>query len=123
MILIIDDDIAIRTSLTLLLKQQGLNVSAVVSPEQAYPALRSENISLVMLDMNFSMETSGAEGLAALNTIRKLRPDVPVIMITAYGDGETERRAIAGGAEALLSKPLDFDLLRTRIDRRLQAGA
>ena len=44
------------------------------------------------------------------------RPDVPVIMITAYGDAETRRKAIERGAEALLTKPIDFALLRDEID-------
>ncbi len=52
-----------------------------------------------------------------------MRPDVPVIMITAYGDPETKRRAIENGASGLLTKPIDFTLLRKEIDARLeQAG-
>jgi CheY-like chemotaxis protein len=47
------------------------------------------------------------------------RPDVPVIMITAYGDAETRRKAIEGGAVGLLTKPIDFALLRQEIDARL----
>jgi len=47
------------------------------------------------------------------------RPDVPVIMITAYGDAETRRKVLEGGAEALLMKPIDFDLLRSEIDGRI----
>jgi DNA-binding response OmpR family regulator len=48
-----------------------------------------------------------------------VRPDVPVIMITAYGDAETHRRALEGGADALLTKPLDFSILRGEIESRL----
>jgi DNA-binding response OmpR family regulator len=55
-----------------------------------------------------------------LPKVRELRPDVPVIMITAYGDPETKRRAIEGGAEGLLTKPIDFTLLREEIDTRLE---
>jgi CheY-like chemotaxis protein len=52
-----------------------------------------------------------------------MRPDVPIIMITAYGDSETRRKAIEGGATGLLTKPIDFTLLRQEIDMRLgQAG-
>jgi len=54
---------------------------------------------------------------------KALRPDVPVIMITAYGDAETKRRAIDGGAEALLTKPIDFGALRSEIDTRIEQGA
>jgi CheY-like chemotaxis protein len=49
-----------------------------------------------------------------------MRPDVPVIMITAYGDPETRRKAIEGGATGLLTKPIDFALLREEIDTRLE---
>jgi DNA-binding NtrC family response regulator len=55
-----------------------------------------------------------------LPQVRELRPDVPVIMITAYGDSETKRRAIEGGAEGLLTKPIDFDVLREEINKRLE---
>jgi DNA-binding response OmpR family regulator len=52
-----------------------------------------------------------------------MRPEVPVIMVTAYGDPETKRKAIEGGAIGLLTKPIDFALLREEIDARLgQAG-
>ena len=49
-------------------------------------------------------------------------PDVPVIMITAYGDAETRRKALEGGAEALLTKPIDFAALRAEIDSRVGSG-
>jgi DNA-binding response OmpR family regulator len=54
---------------------------------------------------------------------KAMRPDVPVIMVTAYGDAETKRRALEGGAEALLTKPIDFAALRTEIDTRLEQAA
>ena len=52
-----------------------------------------------------------------------LRPDVPVIMITAYGDAETKRKAFEGGAETLLTKPIDFVTLRSEIDMRVERAA
>ena len=61
----------------------------------------------------------GMTGLEMLPKVREMRPDVPVIMITAYGDPETRRKAIAGGATDLLTKPIDFALLRGEIDTRL----
>jgi DNA-binding NtrC family response regulator len=58
-----------------------------------------------------------------LPMVKEMRPNVPVIMITAYGDPETRRKAIEGGASGLLTKPIDFSLLREEIDTRLaQAG-
>jgi DNA-binding NtrC family response regulator len=61
----------------------------------------------------------GMTGLEMLPKVREVRPEVPVIMITAYGDPETKRKAIEGGATGLLTKPIDFTLLREEIDARL----
>jgi CheY-like chemotaxis protein len=65
----------------------------------------------------------GMTGLELLPKAKALRPDVPVIMITAYGDAETKRKALENGAEALLTKPIDFVLLRTEIDTRVERAA
>ena len=66
----------------------------------------------------------GMSGLEMLPKARQARPDVPVIMITAYGDAETRRKAIEGGAADLLTKPIDFPRLREEIGRRLvETGA
>jgi CheY-like chemotaxis protein len=74
---------------------------------------------LVLSDINMP----GMSGLEMLPRVRELRPDVPVIMITAYGDPETRRKAIEGGATGLLTKPIDFVLLRQEIDTRLEPAA
>ena len=75
-----------------------------------------QSLILILSDINMS----GMTGLEMLPKVRALRPDVPVIMITAYGDVETRRKAIEGGAEGLLTKPIDFALLREEIDARLE---
>jgi DNA-binding NtrC family response regulator len=62
-------------------------------------------------------------GLELLPKAKAVRPDVPVIMITAYGDADTKRRAMEGGAEALLTKPIDFAMLRNEIDTRVARPA
>ncbi|KWV58018.1 Fis family transcriptional regulator [Rhizobium altiplani] len=74
---------------------------------------------LILSDVNMP----GMSGLELLPKARNLRPDVPVIMITAYGDPETKRRAIEDGAEALLTKPIDFAVLREEIDMRIGRAA
>ena len=71
---------------------------------------------LVLSDINMP----GMTGLEMLPKVREMRPDVPVIMITAYGDPETRRKAIESGATGLLTKPVDFTLLRSEIDSRLE---
>ena len=74
---------------------------------------------LILSDINMP----GMTGLEMLPKVKEIRPDVPVIMITAYGDAETKRRALEGGAEALLTKPIDFGLLRNEIDTRVAGAA
>ena len=71
---------------------------------------------LILSDINMP-EMSGLE---LLPKAKALRPDVPVIMVTAYGDPETKRRALERGAEALLTKPIDFAALRSEIDTRIE---
>jgi DNA-binding response OmpR family regulator len=65
----------------------------------------------------------GMSGLKPLPKARAVRPDVPIIMITAYGDAETKRKALEGGAEAMLTKPIDFSTLRSEIDMRVEHAA
>ena len=76
------------------------------------------SLILILSDINMP----GMTGLELLPKAKAARPDVPVIMITAYGDDNTKRKALEGGAEALLTKPIDFVALRSEIDSRV-AGA
>jgi DNA-binding response OmpR family regulator len=62
-------------------------------------------------------------GLELLPKAKAMRPDVPIIMITAYGDAETKRKALENGAEALLTKPIDFGALRSEIETRVKPTA
>jgi CheY-like chemotaxis protein len=82
---------------------------------------RSAEASLILILSDINMP--GMSGLEMLPKVKALRPEVPVIMITAYGDAETKRRALAGGADGLLTKPIDFALLRDEIDARLPRAA
>jgi CheY-like chemotaxis protein len=77
------------------------------------------DVTLILILSDINMP--GLSGLELLPRARAARPDVPVIMITAYGDPETERKALAGGAAALLPKPIDFSLLRSEIRARVGA--
>ena len=74
---------------------------------------------LILSDINMP----GMSGLELLPKAKALRPDVPVIMITAYGDAETKRNALERGAESLLTKPIDFAALRSEIDTRIERAA
>ena len=77
------------------------------------------SLILILSDINMP----GMTGLELLPKAKALRPDVPVIMITAYDDDNTRRKALEGGAEALLTKPIDFVALRTEIDDRVASAA
>jgi CheY-like chemotaxis protein len=77
------------------------------------------SLILILSDINMP----GMSGLELLPQAKALRPDVPVLMITAYGDVDTKRKALEGGAEALLTKPIDFGLLRSEIDMRVERAA
>ena len=77
------------------------------------------SLVLILSDINMP----GMSGLELLPKARAARPDVPIIMITAYGDAETKRKALEGGAEALLTKPVDFVLLRNEIETRVERAA
>ena len=78
-----------------------------------------QTLILILSDINMP----GMTGLEMLPKVREMRPNVPIIMITAYGDAETKRKALENGAEALLTKPIDFGTLRSEIDMRIERGA
>ena len=77
------------------------------------------SLILILSDINMP----GMSGLELLPKAKAVRPDVPIIMITAYGDAETKRKALESGAEALLTKPIDFGTLRSEIDTRVERAA
>ncbi len=77
------------------------------------------SLILILSDINMP----GMSGLELLPKAKAMRPDVPIIMITAYGDVETKRKALENGAEALLTKPIDFGTLRKEIDLRVERAA
>ena len=77
------------------------------------------SLILILSDINMP----GMSGLELLPKAKAARPDVPIIMITAYGDAETKRQALEKGAEALLTKPIDFKTLRSEIDMRVERAA
>jgi CheY-like chemotaxis protein len=79
-------------------------------------AAKDARLILILSDVNMP----GMSGLELLPRAREARPDVPVIMITAYGDADTRRKAIEGGAAGLFTKPIDFPELRGEIGRRLE---
>ena len=105
MIFIIDDDIAVRTSLALVLEKEGYATMGIESPAAALKAFGADSPSLVILDLNFSIDTSGKEGLALLSRIRKDHPVLPVILITGWATIELAVQGMKLGANDFINKP------------------
>lgn len=115
MILIVDDDPAIRSSLSLVMRRAGYEVRFAESPAAAIAVVREETPSLVLLDMNFSRSTSGEEGLTLLKQIKIFHPSVPVILMTAWGSIELAVEGMRGGAFDFITKPWDNRRLLERM--------
>jgi DNA-binding NtrC family response regulator len=105
MILIVDDDHAVLHSLELLLKQAGFTTASAAEPQAALAHLDAPDLELVLQDMNFSRQTTGEEGLELLSAIKTRRPEVPVILITAWGSIELAVRGMQSGAADFVTKP------------------
>jgi CheY-like chemotaxis protein len=88
------------------------------APEALQRISDAGDASLILILSDINMP--GMSGLELLPKAKAARPDVPIIMITAYGDAETMRKALEGGAETLLPKPIDFVMLRKAIETRVE---
>jgi two-component system NtrC family response regulator len=120
-ILIVDDDQAVRISLALLLKQSGYDTRSCDDAASALACLASERFDLVLQDMNFSLQTSGEEGLALLAAIRQAQPGLPVLLMTAWGSIALAVKGMQAGAANFFTKPWDNLQLVQLVDATLQA--
>ena len=111
MILIIDDDIAIQTSLSLLFRKEGFAVRLADGPFETREILAEETPDAILLDMNFSVDTSGDDGLRLLRYIRERLPNVPVILITGWGSIDLAVAGMKAGANDFITKPWQNDYL------------
>lgn len=106
MLLIVDDDIAVQTSLALLLQQEGYAVKTAGSPAEALAMARAQTaIQLVILDLNYSVETSGVEGMEALKKFKAEFPMLPIIVLTGWGTIDLAVQGMRLGASDFLTKP------------------
>jgi CheY-like chemotaxis protein len=126
LILVVDDE----PDVEMLFRQQfrkeiragRFSMEFALSAEAALERIREiKDVTLILILSDINMP--GMSGLELLPRAKAERPDVPIIMITAYGDTETETRALSGGAEGFLSKPIDFEALREEIGSRLESAA
>ena len=123
MLLIIDDDSGVRSSLSFMLKRAGYQVIAVAGPREAMEVVRSEAPSLILMDMNFTLSTSGEEGLTLLKQVKVFRPDVPVILMTAWGSIQLAVQGMQAGAFDYITKPWNNAALLQRIETALELTA
>ena len=122
MVLIVDDDSSICLSIRLALDKAGIAGSTVSNEEDALVAVRDESVSLVLLDMNLTLTTTGQQGLNMLRKIRILRPDIPVILITAWGTIPLAVKAMSLGAYDFLTKPWRNEDLVAKVRQALDAA-
>jgi DNA-binding NtrC family response regulator len=120
-VLLVDDQADIIEALRLLLKGQGFEVDSAQSPAAALAVLERRDFDAMLLDMNYTRDTtSGREGLDLLNELRNLEPDMPVIVMTAWGSIDNAVEAMRRGARDYIEKPWDnarlISVLRTQIE-------
>jgi CheY-like chemotaxis protein len=126
LILVVDDEPDVETLFRQHFRRELRACRFTMQFAQSAPAALQRindavGVSLILILSDINMP--GMSGLERLPQAKTLRPDVPVIMITAYADAETKRKALENGAEALLTKPIDFRMLRTEIDVLVERAA
>jgi DNA-binding NtrC family response regulator len=111
-ILVVDDNVAVQDALRLLFKQQGWRTAVLSEPGRVAQAVALEDAQLVLLDMNFTRDTtSGQEGIDALAALKRTDPELPVVLMTAWGTVDRAVEAMKLGAADYLTKPWDNDRL------------
>lgn len=123
MILIVDDDKAVRLSLSVSLRHSGYEVMAVEGADEALAAVRARCPDLVIMDMNFGGGTDGADGLALLQRVKVLCPGTPVILITAWGSIPLAVEGVKLGAFDFMTKPWNPRLLVQRVATALEIAS
>lgn len=120
-VLIVDDNAGIRRALTLLLDVNGIGSISVASPEEALEAIATQDIGVVIQDMNYSEDTTGgAEGVRLFREIQARDPDLPVLLMTAWTNLETAVQLVKEGAEDYFGKPWNDDKLISSIRKLIQ---
>lgn len=120
MILIIDDDSAVRSSLSFMLKRAGYEAQVVPGPREAIEVVRTVAPDLILMDMNFTLSTTGEEGLTLLKQVKVFRPDTPVILMTAWGGIQLAVQGMQAGAFDFIPKPWNNAALLQRIETALE---
>ena len=121
MILVVDDDKNIRLSLKLILERNEYEVALAEGPKETMQIVRNTPaVELVLMDMNYSMSTDGEEGLTLLRQIKVFRPEVPCILMTAWGSIDLAVQGMRAGAFDFITKPWDNGVLLDRIETAIK---
>lgn len=122
MILIVDDDQAIRLSIGLMLRQAGFDYEAVGTEADAMTAIRRGDIELAILDMNLTLSTTGHQGIEMLRKFKILAPAVPVILLTAWATVPLAVEGMKFGAADFVTKPWANRDFMAKIRKALEAA-
>ena len=121
MVLVVDDDKQIRLTLKSILERNGYEVALAEEPKAAMQVIWDvPAVDLVLMDMNYSRATDGEEGLILLKQIKVFRPDVPCILMTAWGSIDLAVQGMRAGAFDFITKPWDNGVLLERIETAKQ---
>ena len=121
-ILVCDDNAGILTAMQYALADTFQRILTLTQPEELLRTMAAKRVDIVLLDMNFSLGTnSGREGMHWLQVLRQAHPDVPVVMLTAYGDVPLAVRTLKSGAADFITKPWDNDELIAKLLNVLEA--
>ena len=121
MILVVDDDKAIRLSLKLILERNEYAVTLAENPKAAIDIVRSHpELELVLMDMNYDNSTTGDEGLTLLKQVKVFRPEIPCILMTAWGTIDLAVQGMRAGAFDFITKPWDNGVLLDRIETAIK---
>lgn len=122
-VLIVDDQADVQQALRLLLKSEGLGCRCADGPDAALQCLRRESFDLALIDLNYTRDTtSGEEGLALLAALKKLAPEMPVVVMTAWGSIELVVRAMREGADDFIEKPWNNVRLLSILSTQIALG-
>lgn len=120
-ILVVDDDKTIRLSLKLILERNGYKVVLAEGPKEAIQVIRNTSaVELVLMDMNYTNATDGVEGLTLLKQVKVFRPDMPCILMTAWGTIELAVQGMRAGAFDFITKPWDNGVLLERVETAIK---
>ena len=121
MILVVDDDKNIRLSLKLILERNGYEVTLSEGPKEAIQIVRSTPaVELVLMDMNYTRATDGEEGMTLLRQVKVFRPEVPCILMTAWGSIDLAVQGMRAGAFDFITKPWENGVLLDRIETAIK---